>query len=191
MRRLHLESRLTVSLPRWLVAETRRAAKTPMRSIEQRMAWVIGLAAKNATGRGGGPFAAAIFDAESHRLVSAGVNLVEPAANSVLHAEIVAIMLAQKSARTWDLASVGRMELVTSCEPCAMCMGAIPWSGLRRVVCGARDADARRIGFDEGTKPANWTTAYRRRGIEVVRDLLRREAATSLREYAQMGGTVY
>ena len=41
-------------------------------------------------------------------------------------------------------------EMVASTQPCAMCLGATPWSGIRRLVCGARDEDAEEIGFDEG-----------------------------------------
>ena len=45
----------------------------------------------------------------------------------------------------YDLGGLGdgrAFELVTTTEPCAMCLGAIPWSGLSSVVCGARDQDA-------------------------------------------------
>ena len=45
-------------------------------------------------------------------------------------------------------------ELVASTEPCAQCFGATPWSGVRRLVCGARGSeDARAIGFERGTEP--------------------------------------
>jgi hypothetical protein len=33
--------------------------------------------------------------------------------------------------------------------------GAVPWSGVRRLACGARDEDASDIGFDEGPKMAD------------------------------------
>jgi len=72
-----------------------------------------------------------------------------------------------------------------------MCFGAVPWSGVTRLVCGARDEDARSIGFDEGPKLANWVEALEQRGITVVRDVLREQAANVLREYADTGGTIY
>jgi tRNA(Arg) A34 adenosine deaminase TadA len=50
--------------------------------------------------------------------------------------------------------------MVVSTEPCALCLGAIPWSGIRRLVCGARDEDARSIGFDEGEKVPYWIGAF-------------------------------
>jgi tRNA(Arg) A34 adenosine deaminase TadA len=72
-----------------------------------------------------------------------------------------------------------------------MCLGATPWSGVRHLVCAARDEDAERVGFDEGAKPAGWVPALERRGITVERDVLREEAASVLREYAESGGEIY
>ena len=72
-----------------------------------------------------------------------------------------------------------------------MCMGSIPWSGVRRLVCGARDEDARRVGFDEGPKARDWVQALTARGIAVVRDVCRQEAAAVLLDYARCGGPVY
>jgi len=134
-----------------------------------------------------------VFEGATGRLVSAGVNLVETANCSIAHAEIVAISLAQRAVGHYDLGCEGmpRCELVTSTEPCAMCLGAIPWSGVRRVVCGARGEDACAIGFDEGAKPADWVGELRRREIEVVRGVLREEAKAVLQQYAGTGGTIY
>jgi tRNA(Arg) A34 adenosine deaminase TadA len=83
------------------------------------------------------------------------------------------------------------MQLVTSCEPCAMCFGAVPWSGVTSLVCGARKDDAQLAGFDEGDKPENWAAALERRGIRVTQDLLRDEARQVLRDYSASDGTIY
>ncbi|MGC9360154.1 MAG: deaminase, partial [Anaerolineae bacterium] len=109
------------------------------------------------------------------------------------HAEMVALALAQQTLGTYDLRSEGapRCALVTSAEPCAMCLGAVPWSGVQQLVCGARDEDVRAIGFDEGHKPADWVAALEHRGIVVLRDVLRDEAAAALRAYAAQGGAIY
>jgi hypothetical protein len=58
-------------------------------------------------------------------------------------------------------------------------------------VCGARDADAREIGFDEGPKPPDWIAALEERGIAVVRDVLREEARSVLSLYRDSGGALY
>jgi tRNA(Arg) A34 adenosine deaminase TadA len=112
---------------------------------------------------------------------------------SVLHAEIVTIMAAQKKAGTYDLSSADLppYELVTSTEPCAMCLGAVTWSGIRRLVCGARGEDAEEVGFDEGEKPAAWPEALERRGIAVLRDVCRERASAVLKDYGTTGGIIY
>ena len=65
------------------------------------------------------------------------------------------------------------------------------WSGVRRLVCGAWGEDAEKIGFDEGPKPTEWVRMLEDRGISVVRDELRDEAAAVLRRYAGEGGIIY
>jgi tRNA(Arg) A34 adenosine deaminase TadA len=160
---------------------------------EGRVRFVIALAQENVTRGTGGPFAAAIFDCERLRLVAPGVNLVVSASCSPAHAEIVSIMIAQQIMGFHDLGADGLppLELVSSTEPCAMCMGALPWSGVPRLVCAARGEDAIAVGFDEGAKPSHWQEAFEQRGITVVRDICRDEATAVLRNYARGGGQIY
>src|SRR5512137_520961 len=129
---------ITLSLPPWL-ERCLPPPDTAFPAVEDRMRFVIGLAQQNIAAGTGGPFAAAVFDDGTGRLVAAGVNLVTSLNSSIVHAEILAIMLAQQREGTYDLGGSGMplFELVTSAEPCAMCLGAIPWSGVRRLVCGA------------------------------------------------------
>lgn len=183
---------LVLTLPEWIEA----ALGDPNRSYpepEERMRLAIKLARLNVDRATGGPFGAAIFDLDTHRLIAPGVNRVIPECCSVAHAEIMAIMLAQKKFGCFDLGSPGLplCELVTSAEPCAMCYGALPWSGIRRLAFGARSEDVNAIGFDEGSKPADWIDALKKRGIQVVRDVLREEARAVLREYRRTGGVIY
>ncbi len=136
------------------------------------MELVIELSRMNVKNGTGGSFTAAVFDIRSDRLLAPGVNLVVPACCSVAHAEIVAIAIAQQVVRQYDLGGKGAppCEIVTSTEPCAMCFGAIPWSGIRRIICGARSEDAMGIGFDEEPKPHDWVRQLGMRGIAVLRD---------------------
>jgi tRNA(Arg) A34 adenosine deaminase TadA len=178
-------------LPEW-VGELLDEPGRPLPTLEERMRLVIRLASENVARGTGGPFGAAVFDLERHALIAPGVNMVVPANSSVLHAEIVALVLAQQVLEHFDLSATGmECELLTSTEPCAMCLGAVTWSGAKRLVCGARDSDAREIGFDEGAKPAHWVRELTQRGIEVVRDVCREEAAAVLRAYSERGGEVY
>lgn len=182
---------LTVALPDWIPQVLGEYAPS-FPDHEQRMQLVIRLAEENVR-HGGGPFGAAVFECQSGVLLAPGVNTVVGSRWSGAHAEMVALAVAQQMLCTHDLGekSPPDYELVTSCEPCSMCYGAIPWAGVRRVVCGAREVDAAAAGFDEGPKPADWVAGLTQRGIEVVRDVLREPAADVLRRYASSGGAIY
>lgn len=157
------------------------------------MRFVIALADENIRHGTGGPFGAGIFNLSTHELIAPGINCVLSSQCSVMHAEIVAIMLAQKKAGSFTLhrEDLPQVELVTSIAPCAMCLGAIPWSGIKRLVCGGRDEDARSIGFDEGEKVANWIESLKARGIETVVDVNREEARDVLQKYRFQKGVIY
>lgn len=159
----------------------------------KQMSFVIKLAEDNVCEKTGGPFAAAVFNDVTGEIIAAGVNLVTSCGLSAAHAEIVALSFAQKVLGTFDLGAenLPPCRLVTSTEPCAMCLGAIPWSGVCSVVCGARDEDARAAGFDEGSKRDDWVLQLERRNIKVVRDVLRSQAADVLKNYAINGGIIY
>ena len=183
---------VVLGLPAWveeLVPDPDREYPTE----EDRMRLVIELSRSNVEHGTGGPFGAGVFDLSTNRLVAPGVNLVATANLSAAHAEIVALMIAQQVVGHFDLGGPGRppYELVASTQPCAQCFGAVPWSGVRRLACGARDEDAREIGFDEGPKMPDWVSSLEGRGISVARDVCREEAAAVLREYAEGGGLIY
>ena len=154
---------------------------------------VIKLAQLNIQHGTGGPFGAGIFRLDTQELVAPGVNLVISSKSSLAHAEIVAMLMAQRIVGSHNLGAIGfpTHELVTSCEPCSMCLGAISWSGVRQMVCGARGSDAEAVGFDEGPKPVNWILELEQRGIAVTTDIARAKAASVLQQYVQNGGEVY
>ena len=163
-------------------------------ALEGRMKLVLRLARENVTRQTGGPFAAAVFETGSGKLIAAGVNRVESMNCSVAHAEIMAIMLAQERLRTYDLGIDPRHahELVSSAQPCAMCFGAILWSGVTRLTFAARARDVKGIlGFDEGPMPRAWKKELAARGIEVLPPILSREGREVLKLYHEKGGTIY
>ncbi|MCQ3803136.1 MAG: nucleoside deaminase [bacterium] len=178
-------------LPPWTheLVDPRQAFPTR----EERMALAVELSRRNVAERTGGPFGAAVFDLKTCRPLALGVNRVVPSTSAAAHAEVVAICLAGQALGNFDLTegNEGPTELVTSCSPCAMCLGAIPWSGVSRVVIGAREEDARAVGFDEGNRPSDWVEGFQRRGIGVVEDVLRAEAVAVLQDYVGGGGLVY
>ena len=140
----------------------------------------------------GEPFGAAIFDCDTGQLVAVGMSQVVRQKNSVLHAEVVAIMMAEHQLRAFNLRVGGqRYELFSSCDPCAMCLGAIHWSGVERLVCGASRDDAQRIGFDEGPVFTDSYTYLEERGMEIVRGVCRTEANAAIQAYATGGGLIH
>lgn len=162
-------------------------------SDEDRMRLAIAVARRNVVAATGGPFGAAIFERGSGRIVAVGMNSVVRLGNSVLHAETLAFMAAQASLGSYSLASPGAPvhELFTSCEPCAMCLGATLWSGVKRVVCGAARADVEALSFDEGPVFPESYRYLEERGIEFCRGVLRDEAREVLEMYRERGGVIY
>jgi tRNA(Arg) A34 adenosine deaminase TadA len=182
-----------LTMPAWL-EEITSGKDVAIPDPEERMRWVIGLSRQNVEHASGGPFAAAVFAADSGRLLAAGVNCVEPLRLSAAHAEIMAIAFAQKRLQNWDLGHSAAVptELVTSSQPCLMCLGAILWSGVTSLIYGAAAADVAAIlGFDEGPLPADWPRELLNRGIRVERERLRDEAVAVLDLYKGKRGTVY
>jgi tRNA(Arg) A34 adenosine deaminase TadA len=162
-------------------------------SDEDRMRVAIAVSRENVERGTGGPFGAAIFESDSGRLVSVGMNSVVRSHNCVLHGEIVAFMMAQQSVRSFTLnaPNLPAHELFTSCEPCAMCLGAALWSGVRRIVCGAAREDATRLKFEEGPVFPESYKYLEDRGIKIEHGLLREEAREVMELYRAKGGKIY
>lgn len=184
-------STLVIGTPDWVEHAVDWSARYG--SDEERMRLAVELARQNVLRGSGGPFGAGIFEAKAGRLVAAGVNSVTRLGNSVLHAETLAIMLAQARIGTYALGAADGESylLVTSCEPCAMCLGATLWSGVRALVCGATREDATAVGFDEGPVFAESWAYLERRGVRIARGVLRDEAGSVLELYRAGGGAIY
>lgn len=182
---------LSISLPDWIgdVVPWDEAFATD----EARMDVAIALSRENIDRGTGGPFGACVFEQESGRLVAVGVNSVQRHNNSTLHAEMVALMMAQHRLQHFTLhdESLPVHDLVTSCDPCAMCFGAVPWSGVRRVVSGATRDDAANLGFDEGPVFDQSYRYLEARGIEFHREVQRQAAVDVLERYGREGGAIY
>lgn len=93
---------------------------------------------------GGGPFAALIVRGEE--VVAEGVNRVTRDLDPTAHAEVVAIRTACQALRQFSLAGC---VLVSSCEPCPLCLAAALWARVDEVVYVADRDDAARAGFDD------------------------------------------
>jgi guanine deaminase len=94
--------------------------------------------------KGSGPFGAVIV--RNGEIISEAVNNVVSSKDPTAHAEIEAIRRASKILDTHDL---GDCILYSSCEPCPMCLGAIYWSGIKKVFFAADRKDATSAGFSD------------------------------------------
>jgi tRNA(Arg) A34 adenosine deaminase TadA len=182
-----------ISLPEWAIEENK---KLPDRipDVQERMRAVIRYSRLNFENQTGGPFAAGIFETETGKVVTIGVNRVVPMNMSSAHAEIVAISLAQQILNTFDLGGPGMPEhqIVVNGRPCAMCFGSIPWSGVRSVVVGASGEQIEELtGFDEGPIHPNWQMELKKRGINVIEDVLAEEACNVFRDFGASDEPVY
>ena len=182
---------VAVTLPAWVEGVVDAYPACP--SDTERMRLAITLARENTVRGSGGPFGAAIFARGAPRPLAVGVNCVERLRNAVLHAEIVALMLAEARLGSYTLRAPGapEYELFTSCAPCAMCLGATLWSGVRRIVCAAGREDAMALGFDEGPVfPESWRY-LEAQGIALEHGLLAAEAGAVMRRFREGNGLVY
>ncbi len=185
------ENTINLALPEWV--NDFCSLPHDFSTIEKRMDFAIELSRKNIENNTGGPFGAAIFDIDTHELISAGVNVVVPQNACIAHAEMMAIAFAQKKLKTFSLANIEncQYELVTSAEPCSMCFGSTLWSGIKSCTYGATAEDVIAIGFDEGDKPENWIKSLTSRGIACTGEIQRDKAKEALNFYASKSGKIY
>jgi tRNA(Arg) A34 adenosine deaminase TadA len=87
--------------------------------------------AREARADGRHPFGALIVNERGEVLAEAQNNAVAPKGDPTQHAELLACKLV---APLLPAAVLARCTLYTSTEPCAMCAGAIYWTGIGRVV---------------------------------------------------------
>ncbi|MEV7613874.1 nucleoside deaminase [Streptomyces sp. NPDC089799] len=100
--------------------------------------------ATTSVANGGGPFGALI--AKGSEIVALGNNKVTSNLDPTAHAEVTAIRAACKELDTFSLEGC---VLVTSCEPCPMCLSSALWARVDRIVFAADRDDAAVAGFDD------------------------------------------
>ncbi|KAA5837338.1 nucleoside deaminase [Saccharopolyspora hirsuta] len=107
------------------------------------MAQAIELATTNVS-IGGGPFGALIV--RDGEIIATGTNKVTVDLDPTAHAEVTAIRNACRALGTFKLDGC---VLVTSCEPCPMCLASALWARVDRVLFAADRNDAAEAGFDD------------------------------------------
>lgn len=92
----------------------------------------------------GGPFAAIIL--KDGVCIAEGTNQVLATNDPTAHAEVVAIRNACAKLNSFQL---DNCILISSCEPCPMCLGAIYWARPSKVYFCNNRQEAAEIGFDD------------------------------------------
>jgi guanine deaminase len=92
----------------------------------------------------GGPFGALIV--QGSEVVAVSHNEVIKTKDPTAHAEILAIRAASRKLGRFDLSDCA---LVSSCEPCPMCLAAVYWAGIRKLYYGCTRRDAADAGFQD------------------------------------------
>ncbi|TAL66361.1 MAG: nucleoside deaminase [Bacteroidetes bacterium] len=100
--------------------------------------------AGNSLEKGGGPFGAVM--SRDGKIISEAHNCVVLNNDPTAHAEILAIRQAASFLKSFDLSDC---TLYSSCEPCPMCLGAIYWAGIKKVVYACDRSDAQKAGFND------------------------------------------
>jgi tRNA(Arg) A34 adenosine deaminase TadA len=101
-------------------------------------------AAREAIATGQSPFGSVIV--RGGTVVAIAHNTVWRDTDPTAHAEVNCIRAAARALGAIDLAGC---TLYATCEPCPMCLAAIHWAKIGRVVFGAEIADAAAAGFSE------------------------------------------
>jgi tRNA(Arg) A34 adenosine deaminase TadA len=188
-----LPSTVTLSVPDWFDEFTSDVPDS-VPALDDRMTIVNELARRNVDATTGGPFAAGVFERDSGRIVSLGVNRVVPLGVSSAHAEITALSLAQVAVRSWDLGAEGlpAHQLVVNWRTCAMCFGAVLWSGVVDLVLAGVGPEMEELtGFDEGPIHPDWEAELRNRGVNVTMGVGRAQAIATFEAYRASGAPVY
>ncbi len=108
------------------------------------MRQALALAAQGIEQGHGGPFGAVVvMDGE---IIGRGWNQVIQRNDPTAHAEVQAIRMACETIGHFHLTDA---TLYTTCEPCPMCMGALYWARIKRMVYAASSEDAAEFGFDD------------------------------------------
>ena len=132
----------------------------------------------------GGPFGAVII--REGKIISRAGNRVVAGHDPTAHAEVQAIRVAADAMGTHDLSGC---VIYSSCEPCPMCLGAIYWAGIRRLVYASDRYKAAASGFDDEMIYAELALDHEKRSIVIGRGMIE-EGNSVFREWDNFPGKV-
>jgi guanine deaminase len=135
---------------------------------------------------GQSPFGAIIV--KDGQVVAVSHNTVWKTTDPTAHAEVNCIRSAASALATIDLKGC---TMYSTCEPCPMCVSAIHWAKIDRVVFGATIDDATAAGFSELHIDAAKVAELGKSPLKVEGGLLREECAALFDRFKStgLGGT--
>jgi guanine deaminase len=142
----------------------------------------IDLSERHSNAGHGGPFGAVLV--KGGQVISRGWNKVLASKDPTAHAEITAI---RSAARKLGSFALNGCVLYSSCEPCPMCLAAIYWARIKRVVYAAGRTDAAKIGFDDAFFYTQINLPPGRRTLPMIQQM-RGEAAQVMLAWARKPG---
>ena len=148
-----------------------------MNDLEKFMHQAIALA-KEAVANGNHPFGALLV--REGAVVLTAVNTVHTDHDITHHAEL---NLVSQASQQFAPEFLAECTLVTSTEPCAMCAGAIYWSGISRVVFGCSAAALGQIAGGDFLQPCKEIFAQGRRPVRVIGPVLEDEGTAVHQQY--------
>ena len=148
-----------------------------MENAERYMRQAIGLA-QQAVANGDHPFGALLV--REGAVVLTAVNTVHTNHDITRHAEL---NLVSQASRQFAPEFLAECTLVTSTEPCAMCAGAIYWSGISRIVFGCAATTLGTIAGDDFLIPCAEIFARGSRPVEVIGPVLEEEGSAVHQRY--------
>ena len=134
---------------------------------------------------GQSPFASIIV--KGGRAISSAHNLVAKSCDITAHGEILAIRRACRKLRAIKLTGC---TLYTNCEPCPMCLSAIHWAGIKRVVFGASISDAASLGFSELSIGAKKMAKLGKSKLQVKGGVLGADCVRAMKKWLENPGRV-
>lgn len=131
---------------------------------------------------GQSPFGSVIV--HGGKVVAATHNTVWLTTDPTAHAEVNCLRAAAAALKTIFLRGC---TLYSTTEPCPMCLSAIHWAKIERVVFGATIDDATAAGFDELHVSAKEMVRMGRSPLKVEDGLLKAECAALFQEWKDAG----
>ena len=128
--------------------------------------------AREAQANGDHPFSAMLV--VDGQVVLECLNTVNTSRDVTRHPELDVLRLATTKLSEADL---GKATLYASTEPCAMCSGAIYWSGIARLVYGCPAETLGEIASSSFVVPSRELLSSGKREIEVIGPILPEEGA--------------